>query len=118
MNYIIGIVWFNDEQVYRRALAIFTDWKICPPLLKTGKPLSEGNSKRLSVLVISLFAQTSIRKHLSIGAACMDFKPIPMRERHSPSMSCSNMRKPAKERSSNSSFPVYAFAMPGEQNDG
>lgn len=30
MNYIIGIVWFKDEDTYRQALAIFTDSENMP----------------------------------------------------------------------------------------
>ena len=39
MNYIIGIVWFNDEDTYRRALAIFTDSKNMPATFESWKDL-------------------------------------------------------------------------------
>ena len=81
MNNIIGIAWFKDEPTYRRALASLSIPKICLPLMKTGKLLSEGNAKRSSAPAISLFAQTSIRKHSPIGAASMDVLPIPRAER-------------------------------------
>ena len=39
MNYIIGIVWFNDEDAYRRALAIFTDSQNMPATFEDWKDL-------------------------------------------------------------------------------
>ena len=103
MNDVIGIAWFKDELTYRGRLRSLPIPGICPPHMKTGKLLSEGNAKRLRVLAILLFAQTSIRKHLPIGATDVDFKPIPRAERRSSTMLNSNIGRPAKERSSNSS---------------
>jgi hypothetical protein len=39
MNYIIGIVWFNDEDTYRQALAIFTDSENMPATFEDWKAL-------------------------------------------------------------------------------
>ena len=39
MNDIIGIAWFNDERIYRRALAIFTDSENMPSSLEDWKAL-------------------------------------------------------------------------------
>jgi hypothetical protein len=41
MNDIIGIAWFNDELIYRRALAIFTDSKNMPASFEDWKALVE-----------------------------------------------------------------------------
>ena len=39
MNDIIGIAWFNDERIYRRALAIFTDSENMPASFEDWKAL-------------------------------------------------------------------------------
>jgi hypothetical protein len=39
MSYIVGIVWFNDEFTYRRALEIFTDSKNMPDTFEDWKVL-------------------------------------------------------------------------------
>jgi hypothetical protein len=39
MNYIIGIVWFEDEHIYRQALAIFTDSENMPATFEDWKTL-------------------------------------------------------------------------------
>jgi hypothetical protein len=39
MNDIIGIAWFNDERIYRRALAIFTDSENMPASFEDWKDL-------------------------------------------------------------------------------
>ena len=39
LNYIVGVVWFNDELAYRRALAIFTDSKNMPATFEDWKTL-------------------------------------------------------------------------------
>ncbi len=39
MNYIIGIVWYNDEDTYRKALAIFTDSENMPATFEDWKNL-------------------------------------------------------------------------------
>ena len=39
MNDIIGIAWFNDERIYRKALAIFTDSKNMPASFEDWKTL-------------------------------------------------------------------------------
>ena len=112
MNDIIGIVWFNDELTYRRALAIFTDSENMPATFEDWKALVGRQREEI--------------KHAGNIAIRADFDPETFidwcnlrgfqanssRERRSPSMSCSNIRRPAKERSSNSSFQIYAFAMP------
>ena len=41
MNDIIGVAWFNDELIYRRALAIFTDSKNMPASFEGWKALVE-----------------------------------------------------------------------------
>ena len=39
MNYIIGIVWFKDENAYRQALATFTDSENMPATYEDWKDL-------------------------------------------------------------------------------
>ena len=39
LNYIVGIVWFDDELAYRKALAIFTDSKSMPATFEDWKTL-------------------------------------------------------------------------------
>ena len=39
MNDIIGIAWFNDELIYRRALAVFIDSKNMPASFEDWKAL-------------------------------------------------------------------------------
>jgi hypothetical protein len=39
MSYIVGIVWFNGELAYRRALEIFTDSKNMPDTFEDWKTL-------------------------------------------------------------------------------
>lgn len=39
LNYIIGILWFDGEAAYRRALAIFTDSKNMPATFEDWKAL-------------------------------------------------------------------------------
>ena len=39
MNKVIGVVWFNDELTYRRALAIFTDAENMPATFADWKAL-------------------------------------------------------------------------------
>jgi len=39
LNHIIGVLWFNNELAYRRALAIFTDSKNMPATFEDWKTL-------------------------------------------------------------------------------
>lgn len=41
MNDFIGIVWFNDEQTYRKALEVFTDSQNMPTTFENWKALVE-----------------------------------------------------------------------------
>ena len=41
MNDFIGIVWYNDEQVYRKALEVFTDSQNMPATFQNWKALVE-----------------------------------------------------------------------------
>ena len=47
LNHIIGIVWFNDELVYRRALAIFTDSENMPATFENWKTLVERQREEI-----------------------------------------------------------------------
>ncbi len=39
MSYLVGIVWFNDEPAYRRALEVFTDSQNMPDTYEDWKAL-------------------------------------------------------------------------------
>ena len=39
MSYLVGIVWFNDEPAYRRALEVFTDSQNMPDKYEDWKAL-------------------------------------------------------------------------------
>ncbi len=39
MSYLVGIVWFNDEPAYRRALEVFTDSQNMPDTYENWKAL-------------------------------------------------------------------------------
>jgi hypothetical protein len=47
LNHIIGIVWFNDELVYRRALANFTDSENMPATFENWKTLVERQREEI-----------------------------------------------------------------------
>ena len=46
-NLLIGIAWFNDELIYRRALAIFTDSEKMPASFEDWKALVERECKEI-----------------------------------------------------------------------
>ena len=47
MNDIIGIAWFNDELIYRRALAVFIDSKNMPASFEDWKALVKRESEEI-----------------------------------------------------------------------
>lgn len=47
MNKVIGVVWFNDELTYHRALAVFTDAKNMPATFGDWKALVQRQCEEI-----------------------------------------------------------------------
>ena len=104
MNDIIGILWFKDELTYRGALAIFTDCENMPATFEDWETLVGRQREEIKrVGNIAIRADFDPETFIALVQLAWISTPIPRQERRSPSMSYSNIRRPARERSSNTS---------------
>ena len=100
MNDIIGIAWFNDELIYRRALAIFTDSKNMPASFEDWKALVGGECEEIKgagniAIRVDIDPET-FTDWCSLHGFLADSRG----ERRSSTMSSLSIRRPVKERSS------------------